>query len=114
MIGIAERGRRKKKALQKLFTLKQRSFTQVKSIAIEKIEYEIDDGRARDEFFAGRADMHALLKEFEIAQAGFVQRDDFAVDDCFACGETFGEWGEFGIALGNVDIVARAEREGVV
>ena len=91
MIGVAEGGRGKKKALQKLFTLKQWSFTQVKSIAIEKVECEINDGHACNEFFAGRADVDALLEEFEITVALFVQSHDFAVQDCLACGDIFGE-----------------------
>src|SRR5256885_1035343 len=100
MIGVAERGRGIKKALQKLFTLKQRSFAQVETVAIEKVEYEINDRRDCDEFVTGRTDVHAFLKEFEITVALFVQSHDFAIQDCFAYGDIFGERSEFGIALG--------------
>ncbi len=72
MIGIAERGRWIKKPLQELFALEQRSFAQVESIAIKKVEYEINDRSACDEFFAGCADVHAFLEKFEITQAGFL------------------------------------------
>jgi len=58
--------------------------------------------------------VHAFLKEFEIAVALFVQSHDFAVQDCLACGKIFRERSEFRIAFGDVHIVARAEREGVV
>src|SRR6267154_6185884 len=84
MIGVAESGRGIKKALQKLFTLKQRRFTQVETVAVKKVECEINDRRAGDEFFARRADVHAFLEEFEITVALFVQSHDFAVQDCLA------------------------------
>ena len=91
MIGVTECGRRKKKPLQELLALEQGGFAQVESIAKKKVEYEIDDRRAYDKFFARRANVHALLEEFEVAVALFVQGHKLSVNDCFARSDIFGK-----------------------
>ena len=82
VIGVAKPFRRVQQALQQLLALQQRRFAKIISIAVEKIEREVNDRYLRNQVLARRAHVHAFLQAFEVAVAALIQCHDFSVNNC--------------------------------
>ena len=114
MVGVAKPFGRVKQALQKPLAIEERSVAKVVSVAIEKIEGEINDGYLREKTLAGGPHVHAFLEALEIAVTLGIQSDDLSVKNCLAGGQGIGKRGQFGIALDDVNAGTRAQRQGTI
>src|SRR5438046_9704275 len=99
MVGVAKPFGRVKQALQELLAIEKWGFAKVVSVAVEKIEDEVNDRNLRDQVFAGGAHVHAFLQAFEVAVTLGIQSDDLSVKNSLAGGQSIGKRGQFGIAL---------------
>src|SRR5260370_14139628 len=114
MIGVAKPLGCVKQALQELLAFEKRGLAKVVSIAVEKIEGEVNYANLRDKAFAGSAHMHAFLQAFEVAVALAIQSDDLSVKNCLASGQGLGKRRQLGIAFGDVNASTRAKHQSAI
>ena len=111
MVGVAKPLRRVQQAAQQLFAFEQRGVAKVVSVAIKNVEREVNDRRLAYQHFAGGAHVHALLQALKVAAPARIERHNLAVENRLARGENFWKRRQFRIALGDVNVVARAQRQ---
>src|SRR5258705_2599958 len=111
MVGVAKPLGCVKQALQELLAFEKRGLAKVVSIAVEKIESEVNDANLRDKALAGSAHMHAFLQAFEVAAALRIQSDDLSIKNCLASGQGLGKGRQLGIAFGDVNASTRAKHQ---
>src|SRR5438046_2668689 len=109
MVGVAKPFGRVKQALQELLAIEKWGFAKVVSVAVEKIEDEVNDRNLRDQVFVGGAHVHAFLQAFEVAATLGIQGYDLSVKNSPAGGQSIGKRVQFGIALGDVNAGTRAK-----
>ena len=102
VVGVAEAFGGVQQPLQELFAFQQRSLAKIVSIAIKKIEGEVNDRNLRDKMVARSTHVHAFLQELEVIVPGRVESNNFSIDDCLASSQGFRKRCELGIAFGNV------------
>src|SRR5712664_286043 len=114
MVGVAKPVGCVKQTLKELLALEKRSLAKVVSIAVEKIESEVNDVNLRDKALARSAHVHALLQAFKAAVTLRIQSYDLSIKNCFASGQGIGKRRQLRIPFGDVNASTRAKPQSAI
>src|SRR5208337_4277011 len=102
MIGITNSLGTVEEPPEKLFAFQKRRRPQVVSIAIQKVEHEIDHRKSGKQFLPRMAHVHAFLQHSEIATPPAIQNDNFSVEHSLSAAERVRKRSQVRILRGDV------------